>query len=220
MVDLKSKSFFKELQLIFLAESNTMLYTHVARLIVLYEDLRIELYGVSRKSIKALDHIDKYRPIYFLRRSIATLYEFAEECRLLDNCSDSQHLKERFDDQSKKQWEDAIKFFKEKDKLIKLVRHDMGGHFGLCAAKYAVENIRPNVVGKVELEFRHPHKANLKLHFAGEIAATVLGKHLSGSSSKEKFGNFFKEILNPGYKHATSFMIAIGHSFLLPRFKH
>jgi hypothetical protein len=56
----------------------------MARLAVLYEDLRIELYGIAEDSIPKMDEFDvRYRRIYFLRKSIGTLSEFAEAVRHL-----------------------------------------------------------------------------------------------------------------------------------------
>ena len=187
---------------------------------MLYEDLRIELYAVRKKAIKHLEQIEKYRPIYFLRRSIATLYEFAEAVRLLNDDENFKLIKASFDDRAKDQWERAMKFFQENEVLIKNVRNDLGGHFGLEAAKYAVANIRPNVCGKIEFSFKHPHRVNPKLHFAGEIAATALGKRLGGTTTKAKLALFFQEILIPGYRYATDLIDPILLFLLLPRFRN
>src|SRR5215472_3601775 len=74
---------------------------HLARLCVLHEDLRIEIEGIRASNIPKLDvleprrdHLDhpermgSYRRHYFLRRSIATLREFAE----LRKCPEFQAL--------------------------------------------------------------------------------------------------------------------------------
>src|SRR5262245_46529779 len=113
MVQLKSKSFFRELKSVFPGSLTKELDAHVARLAVLYEDLRTELYGTESESIETLDLIDRYRSIYFLRRSIATLREFAEECRLLNECTHFQAIKDKFNEDSSERWGQALAFFKQ-----------------------------------------------------------------------------------------------------------
>jgi len=78
---------------------------HLARLCVLYEDLRMEIEGIRARNVPKLDvldprrdHLDhpermgSYRRHYFLRRSIATLREFAECFGELRKCPEFQAL--------------------------------------------------------------------------------------------------------------------------------
>jgi hypothetical protein len=68
----------------------------MARLAVLYEDLRIELYGIAEDAIPATDNFDvRYRRIYFLRKSIGTLAEFAEAVHHLQQCPEFRLLQSR-----------------------------------------------------------------------------------------------------------------------------
>lgn len=217
MVHLKSKTFFKDLQLVL--PDSSIVSGHVARLVVLYEDLRIEAYGFSSKPIKTLELIDKYRSIYFLRRSIVTLREFAEACRLLNDCTDFQNKKALFDRDSMIKWDEATLFFREQEDLLNLVRNDLGGHFGLPAAKYAVENIKSRIPAKLELSFGPRERVNVKFHFAGEIAATAFCRHLAGPTSRAKLNKLVSETLVPGFKHATDLMSPIVDLFILPRFQ-
>lgn len=101
MPELKSTTRFGTLSSIFESHSKDMLPAIVARLAVLYEDLRIELLAVSTLDIPVLDVTDKeYRRNYFLRRSIATLWEFAEGFRQLNGCSEFSRIKLTFDAKS------------------------------------------------------------------------------------------------------------------------
>src|SRR6185295_17600985 len=64
--------------------SDTQISARIARVCVLYEDLRIEVLAMAEKRISRLDQNgDRFRRLYFLRRSIASLFEFAEALRLL-----------------------------------------------------------------------------------------------------------------------------------------
>lgn len=58
--------------------SDKELYALIACLCVLFEDLRMELAGQTAEEIHGMDECsDAGRKVYFLRRSIATLHEFA-----------------------------------------------------------------------------------------------------------------------------------------------
>ena len=87
----------RELTKVFPSGHDEMLHAHILRLAVLYEDLRIELYGIAEDSMPKLDGTDeRYRKNYFLRRSIATLVEFAETVRILNECDEFQPIKDSF----------------------------------------------------------------------------------------------------------------------------
>ena len=65
--------------------TNLEFHAIIARLSVLFEDLRIEEYASRPEKLEELDIIGKsYRKMYFLRRSIATLVEFASAIEMLD----------------------------------------------------------------------------------------------------------------------------------------
>jgi hypothetical protein len=77
----------RELKKVFGQVSASNFEAIIARLAVLYEDLRIELHGIAEESIPAMDELDvRYRRIYFLRKSIGTLWEFAEAVGQLQKC--------------------------------------------------------------------------------------------------------------------------------------
>jgi hypothetical protein len=77
----------RELRQVFGPLSKSSFEAIAARLAVLYEDMRIELHGIAEESIAPLDQLDvRYRRIYFLRKSLATLREFAEAVRHLESC--------------------------------------------------------------------------------------------------------------------------------------
>jgi hypothetical protein len=121
----------------------------LASLSVLYEDLRLELSACSQKKSSRLDILDPidvrvkdrpaaYRRHYFLRRSIASLRDFAEGLRLINECGELNALRRSFSPEAEKLWGDAVVFFKTNELLIKKVRNDIGGHFGIDAGGYSV----------------------------------------------------------------------------------
>ena len=99
------------------------------------------------------------------------------------------------------------------------VRNDVGGHFGLKAARYAVENFRPGVAGTFELNEirrRGATRTEIRLKFAGEIVATATFSSLPGTteeeSSKKEYDRLWR-IVKEGYKRATeaAHVVAVCH---------
>jgi hypothetical protein len=146
----------------------------LARLCVLYEDLRVELHGIVEPSIPALDVLDdKYRRFYFVRRSIGTIREFADALRLINDDPDFQ-VNEMKED--KATWGSAIAFFKENERLLGAIRNDIGGHFGQQAALNALDRL-PDVSCAIELVgelIDGRDQTDLRLHFVGEIVTSAL----------------------------------------------
>jgi hypothetical protein len=74
-----------------------LLSARIARVCFLHEDLRIELYGIEAETLEDLDIVSvETRRHYFLRRSIATLHEFSEGIRMLDEFpAFAEHVRSR-----------------------------------------------------------------------------------------------------------------------------
>lgn len=69
----------------------------MACLCVLFEDLRIEVAGQAAADLNRLDKCGtSLRKLYFLRRSTATLYEFATVLRELNRLGAFQPIRARF----------------------------------------------------------------------------------------------------------------------------
>jgi hypothetical protein len=135
---------------------------------VLFEDLRIEIRGLAERSLPSLDILDpekenwltpaligKYRQFYFLRRSLATLRDFAEALRLIHNAmDDNPGLRLTFvglTDDAPALWGAAIQFFHDQEAFLKQVRNDIGGHFGFRAAENALSMLHPEACGSIVL---------------------------------------------------------------------
>ena len=181
----------------------------IARAAVLYEDLRIEREGIFAESIQALDvlypsdeetvdphKVGLYRRNYFLRRSICTLYEFCETITKLDGFAGFERVRREMltrgaDARCRPRWDEAVAFFRRNEARIKEVRHDVGGHFGEKAARWAVQHLQNDAVGHIE-RANTPKGKDLRLYFAGEIVATAIYRNLSTSKSNSivDFENF------------------------------
>jgi len=205
---------------------------YVGRLCVLYEDLRIEVRAIAARSMARLDVLDsreqhegdrvrigRYRRYYFLRRSIGTVWEFAEGLRLLNGCVDFKMIEADFDPETKGSWNAAIAFFRDKEAFVKRVRNDIGGHFGSEAARFAVENLSKDAVGKLEvMTDADLQPTGPRLHFAAEIAACALGRHLSGTDVDAAIRHVIANVLVEAYHHAARCVQALVALYLWPKF--
>jgi len=175
--------------------------------------------GITQEEIGPLEAIseDKYRRNYFLRRSVATLREFAETYRLLSKCSDLQLLTKSFNQVAARRWERALSFFLKHESFFKLVRNDIGGHFGLNAAVYSLSTLGPTITGKIEYARYRDKGQGVKLHFASEIAARAHLKHLKGTTEERKLSYLLRRIV-VGYRHAIWTADVVVFYYLWPRF--
>jgi hypothetical protein len=190
--------------------------TLLARICVLYEDIKIEAHGAAADSIEALDilqpmkenvdtsaNIGFYRKIYFIRRMIGTLHEFADALCKLHEEKSFQPTLDHMEPSIKEAWMDGIRYFKKEGPILKRVRDDVGGHFGIKAALFAVDNLPESATGRIEMSLslkgREPH-----LYFASEIVSTAILRHLPGKDTKEKGKRFFDDHLFIADSHATT----------------
>lgn len=204
----------RELKEVFSSGHGEMAHALMVRLAVLYEDLRIELMATAEGSIPVLDSTDeRYRRNYFLRRCTATMVEFAETIRLLNECYDFQPVKSGFDKSIRPYWDESVRFFQRHERLLKSVRNDIGGHFGLTAAQFAVNSLSPDAVGSIELR----KDRTVRLHFVGELVATATLRHLHGSTNEQKFSRLLR-IIVAGFRHATRSCHCVAFGYLWDRF--
>lgn len=216
---MKTATRVRELRLVLPPSPGSLLHENIARLAVLYEDLRIELIAASTSSISKLDRVDsRYRRNYFLRRCIGTTVEFAEAIRLLDRSPDFRVVRSNFSPVILKYWMDGVNFFRKHERLLRAVRNDIGGHFGTTAAKYAVSNLGADTVGRIELLDIGGPKARIHLSFAGEIAAVASLRHLeTGRTPSEKFAKLLRTLV-VSFRHSTRCVHSIVACYLWERF--
>lgn len=170
--------------------------------------------ATAEGSIPVLDSTDeRYRKNYFLRRCTATLVEFAETIRLLDECADFQGVKFSLDKSIRPYWDEAVLFFRRHERFLKNVRNDIGGHFGLAAARFAVNSLDPEAVGKIELR----KDKTVHLHFVGELVATASLRHLRRATNEQRFSRLLRVVV-AGFRHATRCCHCVALGYLWDRF--
>jgi hypothetical protein len=196
------------------------LNANLMRVSVLYEDLRLENFAMAEESIPALDALGvDYRRMYFVRRSIATLHEFADALPALDACPAFAQVRRRLRAADLKMWEKSVRFFDRNHAYIQKIRNDFGGHFGFSPAWHAVQNLQPTAV---TLEYKHStvgRKVQLRLKYAGEIVAIGMHHHKRGGSSRDHFRLMFRLAL-AGFGHSTRCVELLTYAHFEPRFRN
>jgi hypothetical protein len=184
------------------------LNVRIARIAVLYEDLRIELYATAhRGEIKALDHIgDGYRRLYFIRRAITTVLELKGAFQRLDQLPEFRELKSSFSPGEDADWQAAVKFLIDHDQDFKNIRNDVGGHFQEQAADYALANMAANEVGIITIEEGTTHNtAGSSLKFAGAIVAAAITRHHGVKDARDFYTDTLRLLMQAlGHIYSTS----------------
>jgi hypothetical protein len=202
---------------VFSRRAEKELHSLIACLCVLFEDLRIELAGQGARDLGRLDLCGKsMRQLYFLRRSMATLFEFATVLDELDQLPSFQTIRAGFDQRTDLIWVRALAYFRKHKGYISRLRHHVGGHFGKQAATLAVESLLPDHVGTLEIAF-YGGGGGAKLFFANEIAATAVLLHVRGRTPQAKARKMIRHAL-VAYRHAAWAVDCVTSTYLWERF--
>jgi hypothetical protein len=185
----------------------------VARICVLFEDLRLELDEAG------LSETTAPRRNYFVRRSIATLREFTEGLLRLNGLSGFQRVLQRLDTSHRGEWNSSIARLGELKDRINRERNHYGGHFSHNAALSAVRRLEYGGSNALEIYWvTAKNTAGPRFHFAHEIANLAL---LSGNTTGESTRDYFTgllEIAFDGYKQASICTNIVAAKYLAPRF--
>lgn len=193
------------------------LHASIARLSVLYEDLRIELAAAAEPSLPALDYnSDSYRRNYFMRRAMATLLEMDGALRVLNGNDDFEKIRDLWSATYRKEWHAAITAFEKRHEELKAIRNAIGGHFSHKAALYAIQNVHQDTVGLLVLDMVNG-KLRSRLEFAGDYAATAHGKDKGDLPFKEHVEHML-EMLVELFGHATNSMHILTVYYIASRF--
>jgi hypothetical protein len=193
-------------------------HAEIARMAVLYEDMRLELTAARGDSYPDLDIIGpKHRKLYFLRRAVATAREFGEAIRQLQGDSNFRAIRREFEDTDAMDWWfSGVAFFKKNADYLQKIRNDFGGHFSKTAALYALRNIGPHVTGKIEINFKDG-KANPKAFFVAPLVdEAMLGRR--GDKDREEYAKHLIAFSWEAFRHAGLCMHVMLRFYLIPRF--
>jgi hypothetical protein len=104
----------------------------------------------------------------------------------------------------------------QRKKWLKHIRNDVGGHFGHAATLSALSMLSDDACGSIAVEPLED-AVRLKLQFAGQIATTVLLKHLP-NHDVAKFEQLLKDCILPAYEYAIHCVVMLVRAFLWKRF--
>jgi hypothetical protein len=217
------QTYEKSLKQVF-TDDDPELAARVARVCVLFEDLRVEYWGAHEDGPLPLDKLGiEYRRFYFLRRSLVTLDEFAGAINRLNALQSwSDRIENHESEEQRKIWNEAIAFFEQAKERFAKLRNDIGGHYQEKSATYAVGSMTANTTGRFDIEVEGDG-ADTKLHFATELVTRLLVKDMPADedSTDEKLqayiGTLFREVFD-GWGHVISAVHVVAAAYLAPRF--
>ncbi|MGE3341797.1 MAG: hypothetical protein AB7L71_00055 [Vicinamibacterales bacterium] len=186
------------------------LHAHLLRLCVLFEDLRVEFRGFGVEPIPELDELSiTLRRQYFIRRSIATLLEFAECFRKINESPDFASLLRPVMERHPEgvaTWEGCVAFFNENEATIRKVRNDLGGHFGEQAARAVIQELvsEPDqVIGDVGItQDEESGNYGPLFHCATIFTDLAMARHRPAGMERKDFINGLGKIANEAYRFA------------------
>lgn len=162
---------------------------HVARLSVLFEDLRLESTAAQfTSSIPQVDTTSKsYRYFYFLRRMLVTLDEFASALHQINANDEWKRIRGGCERDTERRWDDAVKYFSANRPKWNALRDSIGGHLKEKAVPYAVDHLGADSTGTVEIVVhREEQSAGIRLLYAEEIVATAMIQALGTGEHTEE----------------------------------
>lgn len=170
---------------------------HLARLCALREDLYIEFQGLHGEPLTPLDECsDGYRRTYFFRNQLRTLSEIVSAVHMIS--SDRKLMTEVY----KQHPEIKSEFARIRKRLggahakILRARDDVGGHLLQTAVLEGITKIPPDTKGMLQTG-DSPNAIHYR--FTLEILGATMLRHVSLSSAKEEWENFFDEMISLGF---------------------
>jgi hypothetical protein len=230
MEGMKSKTRYKRLKAIF-PPADTELSPILARMSVLYEDLRIEYLGAtSPDELPLLDVLPSiYRKFYFLRRSTVTLTEFAGAFQYLQQRPEFKPIRKDFPAEQEELWKAAAQFF-DKDgpefEKLKWFRNAFGAHFKLSTVRAVLDRIDTDLIASLEIVSSDAERvAGPRLPYVFDLIATVIAMDRpptpEGENETEAIHLHARkvfELITDGWLHAVNAMHVIVANHISPLF--
>jgi len=192
---------------------DTKLDAAVARVCVLFEDLRLELDEAGAPEVTS------FRRYYFVRRSIGTLREFIEALLHLNGLSGFQPVVKQLKRAHRGEWNSAIARLRTHQERIYRERNAYGGHFSYGAAMNAVQNLEHGTAHALEIHWTASDgTAGPRFHFVSELAGLALLSGKPDETSVHDYAHDLFTVAFDGYRHATVCGHILAANYLAPRF--
>ena len=203
-------------------DGKSELFNGIARLSVLYEDLRLEM-GEFRQLRAVLAEsgctaID-YRTMYYLRRSLSTLVEFRGALTTIRRSGEFKQAEASLSATDAGYIVEADTYLHRNWAQIRDLRNEFGAHIKLRAVKYTLSNC-DDLVGRVTVRevSRWLDGPGLECHYAGDLVAGAISSKLqSGTEIRAELRNAL-QVVAVGFRHAQLATLALIHAFVWDRF--
>jgi hypothetical protein len=195
----------------------------LARLSVLYEDLRLELESIlgngnAAQTAGKKDGRYNYESLYFIRRSLVTIQEFHGCLIEILKTQEYRSAEPKISGPVRQMVTRADQYFQSKNKRIKELRNQLGGHFKPDAVEFAVRNFDPGTIGEVVLQPSDTLPA-LKLLYADQLVKGAIVSRLPDNAKLEEELKMALDIIGGAQHHAIAATYALVYAFLWDRFE-
>jgi hypothetical protein len=202
-------------------EGNSVLLNAIARLCILYEDIRLELNQLrqiqERRAAGEVLDSDDFQVAYFMRRALVTLVEFR---RALTRIRGTQEFKHAIAFHPKMEKDDLLpveQFFQQHEARIKELRNEFGGHLQEASVKFATGHVS-DVSGKITMNLRSEGwTMGLECDFVSQLMAGIITSKLAGKDYKGELGEAI-EMMGTAFGHVQVATVALVYMFLWDRF--
>ncbi len=211
---------FGELSRVFKGGQSELL-NGIARLSVLYEDLRLEMEELrilhDAAIVRGKPNLD-YRVMYFIRRALATLVEFRGGLTTAIKTKEFKDARNVLSSLDPTSVFDAERYLASNWARIKELRNEFAGHVQMPSIEFALAHLSTQS-GRVTWN-RDPERwtMGLECDFAGKILAGVIGSKLQNGADVQAELRKALEVISMGFNHAQISMVGLVHAFLWDRF--
>jgi hypothetical protein len=176
-----SKLYLRQMKLRRWFPPNDRFAVCVDRLSILREDFALEMWGVYKAHIRALDaHSAVWRKLYFWRNLVRTLLEIRKTLESLNTVMEFKSVLKKQPIRWQKRFRTMIGKLEKAEALVEEIRNSLGGHVLHESVEKALSNMSSEKFSYIEVG------ENLKrthYNFAGELVGEIL---LAGVPEEER----------------------------------
>jgi hypothetical protein len=190
----------------------------LVRLVILYEDLKLEMAGLRVPNDKEFDELSRhYREMYFVRRAFATLWEMDSAFHKLNMLKEFKGQKRHLNKARLKDWTAAVRFFSKTKKFIDSQRNAYGGHVNDDVAKYILSKVadQDDSPAAIEVRFSDDHTGHIVFKFAEQLVSHALFVD-RGERDHAEYLHESWEILADAMKHAAHATQILADQYFMP----
>ena len=198
---------------------NSELMNIVARLSVLYEDFRVDYTSLFQiaENPRSEDPNERYRMMYLIRRSIATMSEFQGGLTQLLRSTEYKEIKSSIADHNRESIETANRNLQSQCMRVKSWRDAIGGHFQSQVASEACKLIPKGTVGSITWSRQDKAGFYLHLQYAEFIVTAAIIGRLEGVDANIELHEALEGVLGC-YPELSRAAFAIVHEFVWNKF--